>query len=244
MSAENTGASPLIANRYTASGWETFIPSQPQSGYYSFKAVNSKYVAVQSSIQNTLIPTSTNNNDDVALFKIITPISPSSSIDVTTATQVKLYSKGGGAFIGVDSGSYFSSSSGVKEAAVTFKLVKTNNQYTLQNGESGKYASADNEGNNPVVVNRDAAAGWESFSFISQPGSTYSIQVFSFSFSYLPFFSPLVLLPPLLPFLLLRLIFYSAAPSFLVFHLIIFLGIEQRQIVSSTSQWSIYSNCC
>lgn len=178
MSAENTGASPLVANRYTASGWETFSLSQPQSGYYALKAVNSKFVAIQPSIQNTLIPTSSTEND-VALFKIVTPVSPSSSTSVSSATQIKLFSKGAGAFIAVDSGSYFTASTGVIETATTFKLGKpATNQYTLQNIATAQYASADNAGANAVVVNRASPAGWESFNFISQPGSTYSIQVY------------------------------------------------------------------
>lgn len=53
----------------------------------------------------------------------------------------------------------------------------------MRNAATSLYACADNGGLNAIVVNRASASGWETFSFISQPGNTYAIQVIF----YLPY---------------------------------------------------------
>ena len=48
VSAEDAGALPLIANRYTASGWETFAFSTQAGGFWAITATaNGKLVAIQ-----------------------------------------------------------------------------------------------------------------------------------------------------------------------------------------------------
>ncbi len=57
-------------------------------GFFTITAtVNSKLVAIQTG--NTLIPTVTGTPPDTALFRFVVPVVPTTSVDVTTATQVK-----------------------------------------------------------------------------------------------------------------------------------------------------------
>lgn len=180
VTAENGGGSPLAANRQTVSGWETFLIAQT-SGYFAITATaNNKYVAVQTTNANLLIATVATGGTvpDIALYSIVAPASspaPTASINVATATQVKLFSKSLGAFITVDGAYFLSATSSGTALATTFAVATTSSGTTLQNTLSSQYVSADNAGATPLVANRPTAAGWESFTFVPQSGSTYSI---------------------------------------------------------------------
>lgn len=180
VSADNAGASALIANRAAPSGWETYQITQPASGYFAFTAVNSKYVAVQSANANELIATVAIGGTvpDIALFNIVAITSspaPTSSINVATATQVKLYSKSANSYITVDSASLLAATVSSTALATTFNLAAVTGGNTLQNAGSSQFVSADNAGASPLVSNRATAAGWETFTFVAQSGSTYAI---------------------------------------------------------------------
>ncbi|TML24207.1 MAG: lectin, partial [Actinobacteria bacterium] len=55
VTAENAGASPLIANRTTVGPWETFQLIHNADGSVSFKAVNGQYVTAENAGASALI---------------------------------------------------------------------------------------------------------------------------------------------------------------------------------------------
>jgi len=180
VSAENYGASALIANRPTASSWETFL-FVPTSGYWAIEAiVNNKYVALQTGSGNQLIATQALGSPipDIALFSIVTSGGGGglTSINIATASQIKLYSKSTNLYITVGSGSLLVASAGASSGATTFRVGSFAGGYTLQSSATNQFASADNYGANPVVANRPTADTWETFFFTSRAGGTYSIQ--------------------------------------------------------------------
>lgn len=190
--AENGGGSPLVANRWTAGGWETFVLTTPQTGYYTIRAVNNLYSAVQTN--NVIVPGTTSVTDST-LFSFISPIPPPSSsyTNPTTASSVKFFNKAAGLYLSVNTGSVLVAGAGDQAAGITFNIIRptTTGEVNLQNAANQQFACADNNGANPIVVNRASASGWETFYFVAQPNNAYSIQVcFSpslFLFLSLPF---------------------------------------------------------
>ena len=152
VSADNGGDAPLVANRNGPGGWETFVVSQPSSGYFAFNAVNQKvrsvdqqvkshifiqlliefhqYVAVQPAAGNNLlanvaVPYGTAIPDS-ALFSVVvpTPLTTLTSVDIVTATQVKLYSQFGMAYIIVDGYGTLLAGGDSAAGSVTFNVAK------------------------------------------------------------------------------------------------------------------------
>lgn len=118
-------------------------------------------------------------NDD-SLFGIVPILPPTTTVTITTAPQIKLFSKAAGAYVNVDSSNYIVAAVGDVFAATTWDLGHpSSTYYTLKNNATAKFASADSYGNGAVIVNRDypSVPGWETFTFIAQPNNAYSIQV-------------------------------------------------------------------
>jgi len=178
VSADNTGTSPLVANRPTASGWETFVFTAQSGGYWTITATDdNEYVAIQPSTSNELLANVAISGTipATALFQIVVPSAPTSSINPTTSPQIKLYSKSAGAYVTVDAYSNLVATAGTSSLAVTWNVATISGGYSLQNAATSEYASADNNGGSPVIANRPSPSGWETFGFVAQSGGAYSI---------------------------------------------------------------------
>lgn len=113
---------------------------------------------------------------DSALFSLVVPTLPSlTSVDITTTTQVKLYSKSTLSYIIVDQYGNLQTLGDNKAAGATFSILpKSGGGYTLQS--NNKYTTADGGGTGPLMANRDTASGWETFYFnFRSADSTYTI---------------------------------------------------------------------
>lgn len=148
--------------------------------------MNDKLLSLQANGQFIASQASTGTTPDAALF-FIAAIPPTTSINVATATTIKLFSKAAGAYVIVDSSSYLVGSAFTAGAATTFNVGHPSAiQYTLQNAATSQWATSGNYGRDSITVNRPypSVPGWEAFFFIPQ-GNAYAIQVpFPFYFYF------------------------------------------------------------
>lgn len=112
------------------------------------------------------------------LFHIVAPSLPSfTSINIATATQVKLYSKSALTYITLDPYGHLQTLGDTLASATTFNVNTIIGGYTLQSIANNGYTSADGAGSGSLIANRATASGWETFMFLAQPGGAYAILV-------------------------------------------------------------------
>lgn len=172
------GVQPLEASRSSVSARETFSVSQPSSGYWAIEAENGNFVSVQSNslVANVAVPQGSAIPDS-ALFRFVALTLPSlTSIDVTTVSQIKLYSKSAIAYISTDGyGNWQTLGDNNAEAAI-FNIAPVEGGYTIQLASSERYTTADGAGEGALIANRGNPGGWETFIFTARAGGVYTIK--------------------------------------------------------------------
>lgn len=144
-----------------------YVFSQPATNYWAFTATNGKYVAIQPTQSNILlanVPLGT--VPDSALFSIVAPPAipaPTSSVDITKVTKVRFYSVSKAAYIILDSTQILTTATDPTTIPAAFNVAPISGGSSIQSVGSGQFASADNNGDSPLVANRPTPGGWETY---------------------------------------------------------------------------------
>lgn len=180
--AENGGSDPLMANRDSYSGaWETFIFENNGDGTINIKAeANYKYVCAVLDEQNQLLPRSDSPStwEKFQIYQIKDGEYGIRCVD--NGKYIKADLDNGGKLVATSD-----SIAGAWEAfrivrvgdATTVDPVVDNGEYYFTSIANGGVVCAENEGNDPLVANRESCGGaWESFQIENNGDGTVKIK--------------------------------------------------------------------
>lgn len=161
--ADNSGSSPLIANRGAASTWEQFYFVAQSDGSYALKSyINGKFVALQSD-GITLIATASTASQATTFWLSTKPNQPTNTVvRYPSTSSFILQAKASNLYIVLDSATnLLATTSDINKAEVfTYSNISVSaGTIAMQSTSTTGYVSADSQ----VVANRAQIQQWETF---------------------------------------------------------------------------------
>jgi hypothetical protein len=172
VTANNAGASALVAGAHTPGTWEQFQFIAGTGSSKSILAViNNNFVTLQPGASQELIANTPNNGTTPPLTAqfFVASIAPTPVYSIQSVSN--------GNYIVVDPTTTELLATGTSTTASLFSIVSEGDVFSLHYGDvaTGQYVSTNGGSTSPLTANRSTPRSWEYFSFITESSGDTSL---------------------------------------------------------------------